>query len=214
MVRQFDLSEPFFDADATIDEAAKRGATGLILFPDAKENPYTFTNSLKVIRTNQNRYQIAGGDSLYTSDILQEKKASENLLIGITWHELSSNNLEFAETVKKFWGGNVSWRTAMAADATQVLKVALLQQSSLSWLESLQAIFDANIRRQKMLETLRKPDFKTVGATGEISFKTSGDRAQTVAELVKVVPSRCSPYGYLFIPVEYKTAQEAGLKCD
>lgn len=102
----------------------------------------------------------------------------------------------------------------MAADATQVLKVALLQQSSLSWLESLQAIFDANIRRQKMLETLRKPDFKTVGATGEISFKTSGDRAQTVAELVKVVPSRCSPYGYLFIPVEYKTAQEAGLKCD
>lgn len=74
VVRQFDLSEPFFDADATIDEAAKRGATGLILFPDAKENPYTFTNSLKVIRTNQNRYQIAGGDSLYTSDILQEKK--------------------------------------------------------------------------------------------------------------------------------------------
>lgn len=211
VVRQFDLSQAIFDADEVIAQAIQRGATGFLLFPDAKENPYSYPNTLKLIRANQNRYAIAGGDSLYTTDILQEKRAAENIIVAIPWHHLSDKHQNFIHRVQKLWGGDVSWRTATAADATQVLTLALKDQYSLSWMELLQAFFDPSVRRLYLLASLKQPNFKTQGATGEISFTPKGDRLQSVIELVKVAPSQCSVYGYIFVPLSFSTEQIATL---
>lgn len=40
----------------------------------------------------------------------------------------------------------------------------------------------------------------------------AGDRNESVVELVKVVPSQCSPYGFRFIPVSYSTEQLQSLE--
>lgn len=45
-----------------------------------------------------------------------------------------------------------------------------------------------------------------------ISFGTDRDRKEPVVELVKVVPSKCSPYGLRFVPVNYPTAQLESLE--
>jgi ABC-type branched-subunit amino acid transport system substrate-binding protein/serine/threonine protein kinase len=207
VVKQFDLSQPIFNPDAAINQAVSRGATTLVLFPDAKVNPYAFLNGLKIIRGNKNRYQIVGGDSLYTTDIIQERSLSDNLIVAISWYYLSGKNQEFTKSVQQLWGTDPSWRTAMSYDASKVLAMALKEQVSLTKIERLQATFNSKIRRLKLLESLEHPNFKTQGITGDVSFEPSGDRSQKVVELVKVAPSRCSPYGYMFIPVADDTAK-------
>lgn len=212
VAKQFDLSQPIFNPDTAINQAVSRGATTLVLFPDAKVNPYAFINALKVIRANKNRYQVFGGDSLYTTDILQEKSLSDGLIVAISWYYLSSKNQEFTQSFQKLWNGDPSWRTAMAYDATQVLTVALTEKVSLTKIESLQAIFKPTIRRAKILQSLQHPNFKIQGVTGSVSFEPSGDRAQKVVELVRVTSSICSPYGYIFLEINDSTKKVE--KCD
>ncbi|MGK7877886.1 MAG: ABC transporter substrate-binding protein [Xenococcaceae cyanobacterium] len=214
VVKQFDLSKAIFDPSATIDKAKEREATGLVFFPDARVNSYSFLNALKVIGANQNRYFMAGGDSLYTTDILQERELALNLVVAIPWHDLNSPNREFTTAAKNLWGGEVTWRTAMAYDATRVLIMGLQNQSPLNPMKWLQAWLDPSIRRLRLQQSLKKRDFRATGATGEISFEPTGDRSELVVELVKVVPFNCSPYGYTFVPIKYPTAEAAGLKCN
>lgn len=214
VVKQFDLSQSIFDAAAAIDKAEERGATGLVLFPDAKVNPYAFFNALKVIRSNQQKYFIAGGDSLYTTDILQERSLSENIVVTIPWHFLSGENQTFALKMRNLWKEDVTWRTATAYDATRALAVALTDRGNLSFMDSLRSLLDPQVRRIRLLQSLRQPYFEATGATGEISFEISGDRHESVVELVKVMPTACSPYGYMFVPIEYTSAKVAGITCN
>ncbi|MEA5535011.1 bifunctional serine/threonine-protein kinase/ABC transporter substrate-binding protein [Crocosphaera sp. XPORK-15E] len=214
VVKQFDLSKPIFDASAAIRQGENRGGTSFVLFPDAKSNPYAFSNALKVIRANQEKYLIVGGDSLYTTDILQERGSAKDIIISIPWHYLASSNQAFMAEGKKLWGGMISSRTAMAYDATKVFTTALENQSSLDFRQQIQAIFDPKIRRELIFRTVKSPHFKAEGATGKITFELSGDRHESVIQLVKVVPTKCSPYGYMYIPIQYKSAAEAGLNCN
>ena len=214
VVKQFDLSNSIFDAAAAIRQGESRGATSIVLFPDAKSNPYAFSNALKVIRANQGRYLMVGGDSIYTTDILEERGLSQGLIVAISWHYLANNNQDFIDQANKLWDVSVSSRTAMAYDAALVLAMALKNQSSLNLRQQLQSIFNPNIRRNLLYQSLKRPDFQTQGATGVISFEVSGDRHEKVVELVKVVPTKCSPYGYMFILAKYNSAEEAGLTCN
>lgn len=213
VVKEFDVSQSIFDADDAIAQGERRGATGLILLPDAKVDPYAFFNVLKIIRANRDRHLMAGGDSLYTTDILQEKGIAEGLIVAIPWHHLGTNNEAFNQMVQQLWGGTVSWRTATAYDATQVLAVGLEQQSSLGFWDTIRSFFDPSLRRENLLKTLKRPNFEAKGATGDIHFELTGDRAEKVVQLVKVMASRCSPYGYLFLPVEYTEEEAKALKC-
>ncbi|MGK7946231.1 MAG: ABC transporter substrate-binding protein [Microcystaceae cyanobacterium] len=223
VVKQFDLSQPIIDVEAAIAQAQSRGATGLVLFPDAKVDPYAFYNALKVIRANQNRHAMVGGDSLYTTDLLQEREAVSSLVVSIPWHILGTTDQSFNQQIKQLWGKDVgekdvTWRTAMAYDATKVLWESLNRQPSLSFREKIHNFFDPKIARQNLLNTLKQPDFTTVGTTGEIRFERSGDRqvndTHTVLELVKILPFECSPYGYQFFPIQYSTEQINKLTCD
>ncbi|ACK67439.1 serine/threonine protein kinase [Rippkaea orientalis PCC 8801] len=214
VVKQFDLSNPIFNAEEAIRQGENRQGTSIVLFPDAKSNPYAFPNALKVIRANQGRYLMVGGDSLYTTDILQERELSNGLVVAISWHYLSSSNQFFAKEAKKMWDGNISSRTAMSYDAALVMAIALKEKPKLDIIQKLQSIFNPNIERNALYKSLKRPNFETKGATGKISFELSGDRAEKVVELVKVVPSKCSPYGYMFVLAKYKSAQEAGITCN
>ncbi len=218
VVKQFDLSQAIFEAEQGIDQSLARGATGFVIFPDARVNPYAFSNALKLIRANTKRYWMVGGDSLYTSDILQERNGVDRLIVAIPWHFLGNTNPTYSEQAQNLWGKEVSWRTAMAYDATKVLWLGINQQTPLNWLQKGQNFFNPSIIRKNILNSLRKPDFKTEGATGDIQFELSGDRKTThrldSVQLVKILPSSCSPYGYLFIPIQYSAAEAIKLSCE
>ncbi|NEO26028.1 MAG: hypothetical protein F6K03_03800, partial [Kamptonema sp. SIO4C4] len=68
--------------------------------------------------------------------------------------------------------------------------------------------------RQTLLNNLSTPNFETQGATGVVAFEeNTHNRANPPLDMVKV--RRCSgvQYGLAFVPIEYNSAEEAGLSC-
>jgi len=191
IIKEFDLYDVFFNPTTSINQAQKQGGTALVIFPDANINPHTFDNALKLIKINHGRYWMMGGDILYSTRTLEfaGQEAVNRLVVVVPWHHLSSPSREFSLSAEKLWGGEVSYRTALAYDAGMVLIAALRKNSQPNRL---------NVR-----QVLANPSFKAIGATGVVSFEPNGNRKEPVFQLVKVVPSKCSPYGYIFVPINY-----------
>lgn len=193
VVKEFDLSDPLFMAGATLNQAQKQAATALVLLPDSQTN----RNALKVVKANQGRYWMVAGDSLYNPEILQMggQDAVNRLVVAIPWHSLNSPNPDFPPLAKSLWGGEVSWRTALVYDATRALITALEKQLQPNRISIQQALAD--------------PSFQATGATGVIHFHPDGDRRESNIQLVKVVPSKGSDYGHLFVPFKSPTKPAA-----
>jgi branched-chain amino acid transport system substrate-binding protein len=83
-------------------------------------------------------------------------------------------------------GGQVSWRTALAYDATRVF---------------LQAIRQGSPSRSGILTALGDPNFRLPdGASGEVRFLPSGDR-DAPHVLVRIERGNRSGTGYDFVPL-------------
>ena len=78
----------------------------------------------------------------------------------------------------------MSWRTALAYDATQALIAAM----------------ENNPTRAGVQQALTASGFSANGASGTVNFLPSGDRVATV-ELVRLVSSPNDKYGYNFVPL-------------
>jgi ABC-type branched-subunit amino acid transport system substrate-binding protein len=197
VVKDFDLSVPSFRAREAIKQAQQQGATALVLLPDGQTSAFAFQNTIKVINANDSGYWMVGASSLYGPEMLQmvrpESQAMSRLVVDVPWHSLSSPSSTFPPAAKKLWGGDVSWRTALAYDAATALITAL------------QPLPQPN--RTDVKNALADPQFKATGATGAISFRDNGNRNEPVVELVKVVPSNCLPFGFRFVPAKYSTDQ-------
>jgi branched-chain amino acid transport system substrate-binding protein len=186
IVEEFDLSNPNqFNPDKTVDKAKKLGSTGLVLFPSTS----TRNQAIKVIKANRDGYCMVGGDTLYNSQTLKEagKEVVDRLVIADFWHRSNSPNLKFPTDAENLWQAGVSARTALAYDATRAVIEALKTQPEAS--------------RLSVQEALADPNFKTIGATGYISFDNNGDRKEPIIQLVAVVPSSNNS-AYEFVPIE------------
>ncbi len=194
---KFDLSDLFFKASAGIKQARQKGATALVLLPKSQTSSKAFLNALDVIKTNQGRYWIVGGDSLYNTEIeMGVKDAKNHLVVATPWHSSSSPNPNFLKESKSLWKEDVScWCRALTYDATRTLITALEKQPQ--------------PKRDDLQKALAAPTFQANGATGKICFDSSGERRESKIQLAKVVPSKSSPSGYEFVPVNPPTAQAA-----
>ncbi|MBW4628649.1 MAG: ABC transporter substrate-binding protein [Brasilonema octagenarum HA4186-MV1] len=191
--KKFDLSSrQKFDPSTALKEAKKQGATAITLIPGGREKT-AFDNALKVIKSDKYPDLImVAGDSLYLERVkieTGENAVSRHLVIAIPWHRLSNPNSTFLKSAQSLWKTkDVSWRTAAAYDATNVLIEAIKKQRQPS--------------RKGVQQVLSSKQFQVKGATGEIKFEGS-DRANAESTLVTVVPKRPPASGYCFVPVNY-----------
>ncbi|MCL1469793.1 bifunctional serine/threonine-protein kinase/ABC transporter substrate-binding protein [Argonema antarcticum] len=200
VVADFDLCKNNFNAVAAITQAQRQGATTLVILPDGQTCSMSFGNVLNLIKANQGRYSMIGGWGVYDSNILKmrSKDVVERLVVTVPWHRLSSPNPKFSALSEQLWKGEVSGLTATAYDASRVLITALTKKPQ--------------PKRSDVREVLSVGGFQAYGATGVISFHfSSGDRNEPISVLVKVVPSKCSPYSHIFVPVNYSKFDS--LKC-
>jgi eukaryotic-like serine/threonine-protein kinase len=66
-----------------------------------------------------------------------------------------------------------------------------------------------------MQKTMRNQNFKAEGATGTIQFDPkTGDRQNPPQQLIHIVRCQSEQYGVTFVPIEFETAEAAGVKCD
>ncbi|MEH2069827.1 MAG: TIR domain-containing protein [Nostoc sp.] len=122
-----------------------READALAVFPDgqtvetdsqtqeSKNQVDKFDRAIGVIeRTGANKL-ILGANSLYlmdTLDNLKDLQLNNRLIIAVDWHHKETGAQDFAEEAnKKYWYGDVNYRTAMAYEATKIL-VKILQSGA------------------------------------------------------------------------------------
>lgn len=172
VVDELDLSTPLLNSGNAIHKVGKKGAKVIALFPNSQS--LILNQTRKLIVANQCRYFMVGGDTIYTPEILDVvgKQVKNCLVVAVPWHHRHSPDPNFPQAAEKLWGGQVSWRTALAYDATHVLLTAVAKSSAPS--------------RTLLQQTLSNPNFKAIGATGTISFQANGDRKEPQIQLVQV----------------------------
>ncbi|WP_445171191.1 protein kinase domain-containing protein [Microcoleus sp.] len=192
-----------FNAEAAIKEVEKGGKTAILVIPDGQVTD-SLENALAMIKANGDRNWVVGPWTLYdpgTLKVAQELKSVEKLAISVFWHPLTSFDKKFPQNVEKLWGGPVNTRAALTYDAARTLITALEMQPEPS--------------REGMQKTLAAPNFKAEGATGIIEFDSkTGNRKNPPKLLVHIVPCPKEQFGFTFVPIEFPTAADAGLKCE
>jgi eukaryotic-like serine/threonine-protein kinase len=200
-ISEFDLCKQNFNVEKALREVERTEKTAIILspshLPDASKNVMAF------IKANDNRNWIAGTGGVYSQKTLEtcsQLKSCDRLLASSSWHPLAAPDRTFADRTRQLWGGNVSHRTALSYDAAKVLIKAIETQQQPS--------------REGMQKTIASQSFSATGASGTIEFDAQGDRKNFRPGLVHIVKCQKEQFGVTFVPIQYATATEAGLKCE
>ncbi|MDB9474373.1 ABC transporter substrate-binding protein [Dolichospermum circinale CS-1225] len=213
----YDLSSPYFSPPESTNQAIKEGAEVLMLVPD---NDDTLNKVILLINQSKKKFNLLGGDVVYTNKIIQKDAAwlewLNEMVVAIPWHidakakSTLESESDFATNSQNLWGAKVSWRTALAYDATNALIEAIKK----------------NPDQKKIRKTLISEKFKFDGASGNVQFCQNGDRKQNDApasgnvqseqngdckqndvpkddhvQLVKIVPKKENQSEYEFVPI-------------
>lgn len=174
-----DFSAPTFNPNNAIAEAVSQGAQGLMVSPYIDR----IDRAIELARANQGKLALYGSSTLYTFQTLKDgKKDVDGLVLPVPWHPDTNPNNPFPKNASQMWGGVVNWRTATSFDATQAI-IAGLQQSN---------------TREGLQQALKNPNFSAMGASEEVKFLPTGDRAgKPILVQVKLGGSS----GYNFVPL-------------
>jgi ABC-type branched-subunit amino acid transport system substrate-binding protein len=184
------LADASLDIPTEISKIKEKNADAIVLFPNTELTPVAFpiartvaaravaiAHAVAIARAQgSKKLPLLGGTSLYNQDTLKSGgDAFEDLVISVDWFAEEKNSKDFADEARKRWGGQISWRTATAYDATQAFIKAISMSN--------------NPTHQTVLQKLKSPDFnvpakETSGYS--LSFNEKGDRQQEPV-LVKVV---------------------------
>jgi branched-chain amino acid transport system substrate-binding protein len=169
-----DLSAPNFNAATAVTQAINSGADGLFIVSHIDR----LEAAIALARANQGKLALFSSPTMYTIKTLEAgHQAVQGLALVAPWHP--QVNPSFADRMSQRWRGKVSWRTATAYDATQAM-IAGLQQSQ---------------RREGLQQALHNRGFTVEGASGAVSFASSGDRISHPV----IVQVQSSGVGYDFV---------------
>ena len=181
---EIDLARPDFNAKASVDQAIQKGAEVLLILPSSDVSD----RALQVVHINRRRLNLLAGDGFYGEKTLQiGDESAAGMVLAIPGNITGKQGENFQNDGLHIWGGNVNWRTALAYDATQALIAAI----------------GKNPTRQGVQRSLSAPDFSISGATGDVSFRSTGDREAPV-QLVIITPKTPGKpeNGYQFTPLK------------
>jgi branched-chain amino acid transport system substrate-binding protein len=165
-----DLSNPYFLTSSSLNDIEAKGIDVLMFVPD---DDATLTKMLLLAKNNKKRLNLLGGDVVYSQKTLQEGGDEiVGTVVAIPWHIDANRDSDFVKKSDKLWGGDISWRTALAYDATNALIEAIKK----------------NPDRKEIRKTLISKEFKFDGASGNnVQFSENGDRINAPVQLVKIV---------------------------
>lgn len=196
--KDFHLSNPFFKPSKAIKKAKATGVKAFVVIPDGGTTNYSIRNTFKLIKASHNDFAIVGANPLFTDEtLLLGEDVRDRLVVTTPWIQTTASQSNFAKKAEELWQGReISPWAVTAYDAAEVL---------------IQALF-INIKdkptRLNLRDNLAEPKFEAKGAdeTNVIKFE-NGNRKKEVVELAKIVKSRCSEFGYSFVPEEYQEQQ-------
>jgi eukaryotic-like serine/threonine-protein kinase len=181
VIEEIDLSRPDFDAEDSVNRAIANNAEVIMLAPDNE----VMDKAIRVIESTNRRIPILGGDSMFTPRV---SKIAKDKAVGIALAvPVDVTNTSFLQQATKLWGQKdlISWRTALAYDATQALIKGLSQEPT----------------RDGVYRALSEPGFSVPGAKGIVSFQMKRDRGQAPSYITVAPLTTGSIKRYLFTPL-------------
>jgi branched-chain amino acid transport system substrate-binding protein len=153
-----DLSAPTFNPNNAIADAVSQGAQGLMVGSHVDR----IDRAIDLARANQGKLALYSTSTLYTFQTLKDgQKDVDGLVLPVPWHPETNPNNPFPKNARQRWGGVVNWRTATSFDATQSIIAGLKQSTT----------------REGLQQALKSPSFSAMGASEEVRFLPTGDRA-------------------------------------
>lgn len=180
-----DFSDANFNPSEIPSQVIADGAEGLLIAPSVNK----MNQAVDLAKATKKRLRLFGSHTVYTGQILQQGTgAVEGLVLTVPWHPDAITNHPFNNDAIQLWGGRVSWRTAMAYDATSAIIEALKQAET----------------REEIREELSRSDFSFYGATGTVEFLSGlGDRKGSVQlVIIRAKNNSVSGTGYDFVPLK------------
>ncbi len=181
ITEEIDLSRPDFDAEDSVNRAIANKAEVIMLAPDNE----VMDKAIRVIESANRRIPILGGDSMFTPRV---PKIAKDKAVGIALAvPVDVTNTPFLQQATTLWGQRdlISWRTALAYDATQALIQGLSQDPT----------------RDGVYRALSEPGFSVAGAKGVVSFQVKRDRGQAPSYVTVAPLTIGSTKRYLFTPL-------------
>ncbi|NEP46663.1 MAG: ABC transporter substrate-binding protein [Okeania sp. SIO2H7] len=156
-----DLSVEQFNPQEILDQIKSQGADALVLIASVK----TIDKAAEIAKAQgEDKLPLFGSTSMYAGKTLEiGEEGVEGMLLIIPWYPHSrQSNQSFLGNAFKLWGGRVSWRTALAYDATKVIIEGLKKSET----------------REGLQEAFKSPNFSVDGASGKVKFDEGGDRVE------------------------------------
>ena len=174
-----DLSAPTFNPNTAIADAVSQGAQGLMVASHVDR----IDSEIDLVRANLGKLALYSSSTLYTFQTLKDgQKDIDGLVLAVSWHPETNPGSTFPKNASQRWGGVVNWRTAMSFDATQAVIAGLRQSNT----------------REGLQQALRNPNFSTLGASEDVKFLSTGDRA---GKPILVQVKQGGSTGYNFVPL-------------
>jgi eukaryotic-like serine/threonine-protein kinase len=156
VVAEIDLSQPDFDPAESLNQVAQAGAQVIFL----ASNGDVGDRALLLIQMNQRRLPLLAGDALYSQRVLQAMgHAVEGMVLAVPAQQVGLAQSTFQKQAKTLWHQSVTWRSALAYDATQALTQAIAQTKTRSGVQAV----------------LADPNFQVAGTVQAIQFQADGD---------------------------------------
>ncbi|MEG4205487.1 ABC transporter substrate-binding protein [Microcoleus sp. Pol7_A1] len=174
-----DFSIPSFNPESAIADAVSKGAQGLMVAPHVDR----IDRAISLARINRGKLPLYGSTTMYTIQTLKDGQSDVNgLVLPVPWHPETNPGSRFPENSRQRWGGIVNWRTATSFDATQAVIAGLRQSNT----------------REGLQQALRNASFSTLGASEDVKFLPTGDRA---GKPILVQVKQGGSTGYNFVPL-------------
>ena len=174
-----DFSIPSFNPESAIADAVSKGAQGLMVAPHVDR----IDRAISLARINRGKLPLYGSTTMYTIQTLKDGQSDVNgLVLPVPWHPETNPGSRFPENSRQRWGGIVNWRTATSFDATQAVIAGLRQSNT----------------REGLQQALRNASFSTPGASEDVKFLPTGNRA---GKPILVQVKQGGSTGYNFVPL-------------
>ncbi|MDD1427556.1 ABC transporter substrate-binding protein [Dolichospermum sp. ST_sed9] len=170
-----------FQPEQIIQSAIKENVNTIMMSPHVDK----IHQAIKLAESNQGKLLLLGNPSLQTEETLAARNTVNGMIMAVPWQIGIVDNQEFVKNANRLWGKKklITWRTAMAFDATKTVVNAVQKKGS---------------TRTDIQQALSSNKFSFLGVTGTIKFSQWGDRIGN-AVLVQIQPDPQAPTGYNFM---------------
>jgi branched-chain amino acid transport system substrate-binding protein len=185
-----DLSKINSDSqiNTILGNAKQIKANGILVVPGVRS---TIDKAIKMAAAaKQKNLKLFGSSTINTYQTLEQGQDIEGMVVAVPWNPTAGIGKSFAMDATKLWGknvdwrtGNLTWRTAMAYDATQAII-----QGIKTWEQE-----QGKPPREWLTNKLASKNFSVNGVTGKVSFE--GDRNGEVS-LLQLKPINITVTGY------------------